>query len=309
MKVEREYLVPYLNDICALYYAEDKINHDIEKHLAEKVRLEKKDIGLPEPEYEESVDTANFYISFIGIIMFLIGAGGFGLSSMNSVLGILCSATLLILGVIVAIKLVLKISAENKEINKRNKARKEAFEIRRDEMILERRNQIACVVAEKEKLEAELRKVRALRSKAYEANVIPSRYRDQYTAVYLYDWFSTSLSDNIEWALQMYVLEEIKSKLDTIIQNQAQMILNQRIMIANQNMMLRNQEEIKENQRRSADNQRRILEQQEYYSAEAMKKLDRIAASNDERNMYLAMLGANSAIDAYFSAADFLRYR
>lgn len=308
MKVEREYLVPYLNDICALYYAEDKINHDIEKHLAEKVRLEKKGIGLPEPKYEEPDDTLSFSVCMLSVLMLTTICIGVGLVNTMRVL-IVFGIIVFVVGLLFLIQLGLKIVAENKEIDKRNKARKEAFEIRRDEIILERRNQIACVVAEKEKLEAELRKVRALRSKAYEANVIPSRYRDQYTAVYLYDWFSTSLSDNIEWALQMYVLEEIKSKLDTIIQNQAQMILNQRIMIANQNMMLRNQEEIKENQRRSADNQRRILEQQEYYSAEAMKKLDRIAASNDERNMYLAMLGANSAIDAYFSAADFLRYR
>ena len=64
------------------------------------------------------------------------------------------------------------------------------------------------------------------------------------------------------------------------------MILNQRIMIANQN---------------------KSIEQQERHNQVLRSKLDRIQASNEERNMYLGMIEANTRADAFFSAATYLK--
>lgn len=60
----------------------------------------------------------------------------------------------------------------------------------------------------------------------YSVNIIPSRYRGIYGVLYLYDWFGTSQADDMDKALNVYVLEQIRDRLDKIIANQAEMILN-----------------------------------------------------------------------------------
>ncbi len=120
----------------------------------------------------------------------------------------------------------------------------------------------------------------------YAANIIPSHYRDMYAAVYLCDFFSTSRSDDLDMALNTYVLEQIKDKLDVIIEKQREAILNQRLILANQ---------------------QKSLEEQRAHNDYMRQKVYQIASSIEEQNQYLAMIEGSSAATAYFAAANYLR--
>ena len=145
---------------------------------------------------------------------------------------------------------------------------------------------VPVVTEERNAWRRELSRVEKLLQQAYVVNIIPRYYRGLYPAVYLYDWFRYSQEDDIAMALNMFVLEEIKSKLDRIIDNQSEIILNQYIQEANQ---------------------RRVMEQDNDHHQQLMRKLDRISNQNDDRNNYLKMIASTSAADAYFSAANYLR--
>lgn len=137
-----------------------------------------------------------------------------------------------------------------------------------------------------ENLSAERNKIAKALNEVYAANIIPSHYRDMYAAVYLYDFFSTSRSDDLDMALNTYVLEQIKDKLDVIIEKQHTSILNQRLILANQ---------------------QRSLEEQRAHNAYMRQKIYQIASSIEEQNQYLAMVESNPAATAYFAAANYLR--
>ena len=104
--------------------------------------------------------------------------------------------------------------------------------------------------------------------------------------MYLYDFFSTSRSDDLDMALNTYVLEQIKDKLDEMIEHQREAIINQRMLMVNQ---------------------QRALEEQRAYHAYMKKRARQIASSLEEQNQYLDMIKCNTAATAYFAAADYLR--
>ncbi len=148
------------------------------------------------------------------------------------------------------------------------------------------RKTVPSIQREVTNCESEIKEASDTLQKIYDANIIPRRYRDIYIAIYLYDWFSTSQSDDLDMALNMFVLEEIKEKLDKIIENQSEIILNQYMIMANQ---------------------KKSMELQEEHSRMMHRKLDQIEASNEERNTYLRMIEGNTAATAYFAAADYIR--
>ncbi|MBO5954084.1 MAG: hypothetical protein J6Q53_08240 [Oscillospiraceae bacterium] len=132
----------------------------------------------------------------------------------------------------------------------------------------------------------ERKKIDALLEKAYSANVIPNKYRDMYATVYLYDWFSTSMATDMDMALNMFVLEEIKDRLDTIIKMLNKSLLNQRIII---------------------ENQEKSIKQQEQWHKQMCDKLDKMQVTAEENTRYLAMIEANTATVSYFAYADYIR--
>ena len=150
-----------------------------------------------------------------------------------------------------------------------------------------RRKKLPKLQADLDNCRYERQKAHAALHRAYSINVIPMQYRDLYTSVYRYRLFDTSQADDLEMALSMYMLDDIRAKLDQVIANQTSMILNEQFMIANQ---------------------QRSLEQQRAHSDMMCRKLASIEASNEERNMYLSMIESNTATTAYFATADYIRH-
>lgn len=83
----------------------------------------------------------------------------------------------------------------------------------------------------------EWKKAEALLEDAYSINIIPSQYRNIHSIWYIHDYV-TSSKKTLTTALQQCALEEIKQKLDTIIEQQREIIINQAILAAQNSQII-----------------------------------------------------------------------
>ena len=284
-KYARELLVPYLQNVCSLELAHRKLKEQEFLLTGEANRLRN---GIhpaekPKKPYIEPRSPGGTFWLVMGIITFLFS---FLMMSLDlNFMGWFCLLGGIGEGILgyVLIKSVNDSNADKQFAYERKLA--EYNEIQRKNAIA-KDSRLSGVLDELRKCQLEIKKVMQTLQKAYSVNVIPLQYRNIYAAIYLYDHFAYSRADDLDAALQLFVLEEIKAKLDKVIANQYTMILNQQIEIANQ---------------------QRTLELQQAHSAMMREKLDRSEASNEDRNMYLSMIESNTSTIAYFATADYIR--
>lgn len=302
-RFNRVFLIPYLEDVCALYMADLEICAKMVGLQNEILILQgEKDTGAPaKPEYEECFGCFASIIGNAGILIICLLMLGFvadmsasedGWGSTPHSVFVFLVIVESLLGLVVwrlFAKPEWKARKHNKELNLQYKKAMRQYQIERSGILAQNekgRKNISGMKKQMRKLSAERDRVAQTLSKVYAANIIPSYYRDMYAAVYLYDFFSTSRSDDLDMALNTYVLEQIKDKLDVIIEKQHSSILNQRLILANQ---------------------QKSLEEQRAHNAYMRQKIYQIASSIEEQNQYLAMLESNTAATAYFAAANYLR--
>lgn len=288
-RYNREFLVPYLHNICALHLTVRKINRKIDALSREIKRLNE---GQPVPVASWPEEPQKFTVEsgcgmtfgllcvFLCILGFGMASGDFGLTILylvSGAIGFFCITT--VINVYKSEKEQYEIACVQYEIDDK---------LRQEVMAENQRwkDRVPAVTEERTRWRKERSRVEKLLQQAYAVNIIPKYYRDIYPAVYLYDWFSTTQEDDVAMALNMFVLEEIKAKLDRMISNQSEIILNQYIQEANH---------------------RRAMEQRDDHHRQLMSKLDRISDQDEDRNNYLRMIASTSAADAYFSAARYLR--
>ena len=288
-KYDREFLIPYLQDICALYLA-DRVAAEKLLETRERVLRLKPGREIAPPEEPKS-DTVSVLLAGLGMFL-LVGSplawlipGRNGMSGIEMGFQVFVTAACLPLGWFfwksyanparqaVKSNWARKTKCRKKPGQKDGKTENEAAEISRLE------EKMAFYTQERKKIER-------LLEKAYSANVLPIQYRDIYAAVYLYDHFGNSRSDDLDMALNTYVLEQIKDKLDGIIKNQYTEILNQRLILANQ---------------------QKSLEEQRVHNAYMRQRISQIASSTEEQTQYMAMAESHTAATAYFAAAGYLR--
>jgi len=121
----------------------------------------------------------------------------------------------------------------------------------------------------------EWQKVDAILTKMYAANVIPSPFRNLYAVYYLFEYLSSS-QETLQEAMLHCDLDEIKRKLDTIIQQNEQIILNQELQLSQIEEMRRQNDKIV----RSA-----IATEKNTHTA---AQYSQIAAANSEALVYMA---------------------
>lgn len=300
-KLNREFLVPYLEDVCALYMADLEVcakMYNAQRKIIIARRGE--EINPPaKPKYEESLGGFGCLVSGIGLFLLiapiiLLFASRFdpSVTEGQRKLFIFMAFVGIPMGLLLFVpvrKEEYEIARNNKELNRHYKEAVRQYEI--EERIVSARNEearrkIPDLEKQVNELSEERKKIAKTLETVYAANIIPSHYRDMYAAVYLCDFFSTSRSDNLDMALNTYVLEQIKDKLDVIIEKQRESILNQRLILANQ---------------------QKSLEEQRAHNAYMRQKVYQIASSIEEQNQYLAMIEGSSAATAYFAAANYLR--
>lgn len=288
-KYDREFLVPYLEDICALHLSKKKIVSMIASSHKEIKKINDSalnNVGEPElEEYKGEADLTGVGSGCFGSVCLIAALITFFVGIFNPPCFIL-TVVLFVLGISTIINFFRAKDTANEEIKERNDEKERDHAIKQMAALVVAEPQVNAVKKRIGFLEGEIRRIDQLLEQAYSVNILPRWYRDLYAAVYLYDWFSNSRADDLDMALNTLVLEQIKDRLDTIIRNQGEQIINQRIMIANQ---------------------QKAMEQAERHHNALMAKLDRIEATNEDRNMYLSMIEANTAANAYFTAANYLK--
>jgi len=83
----------------------------------------------------------------------------------------------------------------------------------------------------------EIDKAKELLKKAYDINLIPQQFRNIYAVWFIYDYIATS-NETLSAAFLHCDLDKIKQKLDTIIEQQKEIIINQRILMAQNAQMI-----------------------------------------------------------------------
>lgn len=290
-RYDREFLVPYLEDICVLHLSKQKLFRLIESSKKEIERINARalsNVEAPKLEkYKEDTDTDGLGVGCLGtmlcglaLVVFLI------MLFANVFMAIILMILIGLPGLYLVIKMFTAVDEENEEIKKRNDAKELDHAMSEMAALAIVEPQTAAVKKRIKTFETEIQKIDTLLDKLYSVNIIPRWYRDLYPAVYLYDWFSNSRADDLDIALNTLVLEQIKDKLDVIIRNQGEMIISQRLMIANQ---------------------RKSIDQMERHHSEMIRKLNQIGASVEDQKMYLAMIEANTLANAFFTSANYLK--
>lgn len=289
-RYDRTFLVPYLNDICTLHLSKKKIADQVEGERQKIAQIEDDAItrvAMPEMEVKREgfscrgllLSMATFLLAPYFLLMAFLNFDKFFVF-------LLMAGLMVPLGIFIMIWDYKRGQKENAAIQLRNEEKEKLYEQQKATALIDVRPFVSVIEGRIAFFEEEIQKIDKLLEDLYDARVIPRWYRDLYPAVYLDDWFSNGRSDDLDMALNTFVLEEIKDKLDIIIKNQGDALINQRIMIANQV---------------------KAMEQQERHHRALMSKLDEIQATNEERNSYLQMIHANTATSAFYARATYLR--
>lgn len=291
-KYDRDFLVPYLEDICTLQLSKKKLEKMISTAKQEISNINYEALSkVDKPQYEQykgDRDLTGVGMILLGCFLLLFSLILFFASfGAKTPLAMLFPFLVGGVGIYIEFRGLTAKSRENDEIQIRNEQKEKDHNIAEMAALVLAEPKVNAVKSRINQYKAEIDHVDTLLNTLYNINIIPSWYRDLYPAVYLYDWFSNSRADDLDLALNTLVLEQIKDRLDTIIINQGEMIINQRIMMANQE---------------------KAMEQNSRHHQMLMDKLDKIEASNEDRKMYLRMIEGNTAANAYFSAAAYLKY-
>ena len=286
---DRAFLVPYLRDICTLHLAKKKVEETIQAARQEIEDIQQNALSNVEPPRLEKyigpqdMSGSGFELGCAGMILMI---SGLCVMFSGSIGALAAACVIAFIGVGVTIYSLGERTRNNAKIQARNDEKEMEHALQEIAALVVTEPETEAIEASIRMYYREIAKIDELLLELYAVNVIPRWYRDMYPAVYLDDWFSNGRSDDLDMALNTFVLEQIKDKLDVIIQNQSEELLNQRIMIANQFT---------------------AMDQQERHHRELMDKLDRMECNDEERNTYMKMMSSNIAANAYFSAANYLK--
>ena len=288
-RYDSAFLVPYLRDICTLYLAKRETEVLIYEAREEIEQIEQNALSKVGPTDLEAycgqkdLQGAGCGYASCGLFCWLLGAGA---TFWGDIEGFWVGLLLAFIGLGLIFYSFGERDRVNAKIYDRNIEKEMEHAERKTIALLIAQPEIDAVEEQISYYEKEIDHINTVLQELYSANVIPRWYRNLYPAVYLDDWFSNGRSGDLDMALNTFVLEQIKDKLDIIIHNQSEELLHQRIMIANQFT---------------------AMDQQERHRREWMNKLDQMQCDDEVRNTYLKMMNANMAANTYFSGANYLK--
>ena len=294
-RYNREFLVPYLQNICALQLSIYKAKRSvsvIRDDLNKQKKLAKDGgVSFPrEPELEPTVSCLGVLSMAYGVFCILLSVAGLVVGALEDIengvftFAIVCCILSFLIFFGIPFGAMMSEKKRNKEAREEYQERVIWTQVEFEKNVAAAKAVIPGIETRLSKTTREISKMEQVLGQMYAANIIPIHYRDVYASVYLAEWFSTGGSDDLDHALSMYVLEEIKSRLDTVIYQQSEMLINQQVMIANQY---------------------KTMELQQNYYSKMMDKLASIEASSEEQTRYMGMIEGNTAAIAYFSTMDY----
>lgn len=160
---------------------------------------------------------------------------------------------------------------------------------------------IASLIDDNNKLENSLNEANHLLSQAYDANIVPKKYRGLYPIYFLDDYLSSS-NETLESALLQCQLDNLENQLSQVIKANKIMIMQNAIQIAKQEALLASQEEGNRIARRSEIKQERIISQNQSILAAERKSVNNTALSAE----YSRIAAINSEVSAYWATFDHL---
>lgn len=290
-RYDRTFLVPYFRDICSLYYARKKLTRLIDRCNDDARNAPARLCsGVPEPKYEIEEASGSWAIgggcllSLIGLIMVPIAI----LDSMVYINGMspMYPLAMVIIGIVIVIFTKVNRNDTINQIRAGNEAKRQQYLDDVETAKKAAEPEVARFHEQRDIYLAECSKVESLLTEAYQADIIPNSYRDEYAAVYFYDWFHNSQSDDLEMALDIYTRSHDWEKLDQIIRDESETLIRDRIEIAMEHME---------------------MEQSEQYHVQLIDRLGQMQIGEEEQNAYQKMIYANAAVDAYFAEAEYLK--
>lgn len=288
-KLNREFLLPYLKNVCAVELYIQKTYQNISENRNRIANIKKQHYcSYPVKECKDP-PTADIIATFFGMAAVFIGTliltiiTGWIVKHPSGIITTVLSPFIVLFGGI----LMRRKEAKDNEEAAEYKYQKELAKYNACQQALERRTpEIRYFENAIAQYQQELKIAKQLLSNLYDVNIIPMQYRNIYSAVYLYQYFDTSLSNDIDAILQTFILEEIKAKVDEIISLKREELIEGRILIANQYT---------------------AIEAQNEHNSYMESKARQIAASMEEQTVYLSMIEADTRTNAFFSAANYYK--
>lgn len=238
-RFSHEVLVSYLYHLQTIEFSVSKLEQDLQRFNWQINSLGRpRDISKP---YRAGIDleaVGSFLL--LGVILTIAGSFLYsiipaGLFSLAQTVGIVIIIGTIVVGTLSALS---KHSDNEQRENEYQQAIVEdqsrvQNEIKQQEILLNKKSGYVD----------RLSQAKRVREKAYQVNIIPQQMRNIYAIYYLYNYLSTSNS-TLESALLHFDLNEIKSKLDTIISQQQQIVLQQAQQMAQNDRLIEQNKEM-----------------------------------------------------------------
>lgn len=289
--LNRDFLVPYLQNVCSLHLALRKIEHKMRK-VNYLIFEAENGFTIEKPQRKEYVPEKNrvyYTLTAVGCVIAVFCAMFFGLNMIGGTqIGLPWTVSGMAVGVMLLV-LPQVFANSRRETNRRideDYAREyDQYRLAVAEAVERSSNTVSKLKLRLQEWEQEKRKADNLLQMAYAVDLIPMAYRNIYYAVYLYEWICTGHSEDLNYVLQCFDPDIYKPKLDHIIASQSDAILVHTKSVADQyrTFVAQKQQEV-------------ILR----------SRVEEMVCSADEREMYSNIVDVNLDACAYFAAADYL---
>lgn len=289
--LNREFLVPYLQNVCSLHLALRKVEQKMRK-VNYLIFEAENGVTLDKPQRKEYVVEKNrsFYaVTGIGCVVAVFSGMFFALNIIGGTqIGLPWTVSGMAVGILLLVLPQLFANArreQNRRIDQEFDREFDRYRAELAEAVEKSANAVSKLKLRLQEWEQEKKRVDELLQMAYSVNLIPMAYRNIYGALYLYEWICTSRFDDLNVALQSLDLERSKDKLNHIILTQSDAILVHTKSMADQTKTF------------VAQKQQEVV---------LRSKLENMGCVGEEREMYETMLEINLDATAYFAASDYL---
>ncbi len=287
--LNRDFLVPYLQNICSLHLSLRKIEQKMRK-INYLIFEAENGITIEEPQRREYVPEKNrvyYTLNAMGCVILAFCVMFLALNILGGTqIGLPWTVAGMAVGLVIPVLTQVLVRHRRKTNRHIDEDYAEAHE-QYCQAVEEARERSVHMVARLklrlQALEQQNKQADSLLQMAYAVDLIPMAYRNIYYAVYLYEWICTSRSDDLNQALKAFDPENGKAKLEHIIANQTDAILVHTRAVANQyrTFVMQKQQEV-------------ILR----------AKVADMVCNAEEREMYSTIVDVNLAAGAFFATAD-----
>ena len=222
-KYQREFLIPYLNDIAALHLALHKLESRLAVLERQKSELERgrcQSIQPQEPRYP--LANGGF---MIGMGAFLLITALWMFVMKLPVIG-LFGAIGGLMGITAGSILYARTATDNARHDRNYNHRLMEYQ-RLEIQNRQDREAIPGIEAEAAVCQAEILRVKDALEAAHSANIIPREFRNVSAVMFLHSWFSQGASNDLDAALNTYSLVESGISLEQMIANEGECLLKE----------------------------------------------------------------------------------